>query len=66
VLLRLLYLVFLQLLNLLLLLGRSSASKDIELLVLRHEVAVLRRATPKPRMDWADRACGCRTGRPQR
>jgi putative transposase len=52
---RLLHLIFLQLLNLLLLLGRSSASKDVELLVLRHEVAVLRRANPKPRMDWADR-----------
>jgi hypothetical protein len=54
--LRLLYLVFLRLLNLLVLLGRSSASKDIELLVLRHEVAVLRRANPRPRLDWADRA----------
>jgi putative transposase len=54
--LRLLYFVFLRLLNLLLLLGRSSTSKDIELLVLRHEVAVLRRANPKPRPDWADRA----------
>jgi putative transposase len=53
--LRLLYLVFLRLLNLLLLFGRSSASKDVELLVLRHEVAVLRRANPRPRMDWADR-----------
>jgi putative transposase len=41
--LRLLYLIFLHLLNLLLMLGRSTASKDIELLVLRHEVAVLRR-----------------------
>ncbi len=48
--LRLLYLSFLQLVNLLLLLGRSSASKDVELLVLRHEVAVLRRASPKPRL----------------
>ncbi len=54
--LRLLYLIFLRLLNLLLLLGRSSASKDVELLVLRHEVTVLPRATPKPRLDWADRA----------
>jgi hypothetical protein len=49
-------LTFLRLLNLLLLLGRSSASKDVELLVLHHEVAVLRRANPRPRLDWADRA----------
>jgi hypothetical protein len=53
--LRLLYLIFLRLVGLLVLLGRSSASKDIELLVLRHEVAVLRRSNPKPRLDWADR-----------
>ena len=53
--LRLLYLIFLRLVGLLVLLGRSSASKDVELLVLRHEVAVLRRGNPKPRLDWADR-----------
>ena len=53
--LRLLYLIFLQVLGLVLLIGRTSA-KDVELLVLRHEVAVLRRTNPRPRMDWADRA----------
>jgi len=54
--LRLLYLIFWQMLGLVLLLGRTSATKDVELLVLRHEVAVLRRANRRPRMDWADRA----------
>jgi hypothetical protein len=59
-----LYLIFLRLWNLLLLLGRSSASKDGELLVLRHDVAVLRTAHPQPRLDWADRAV-LRRGRPE-
>jgi hypothetical protein len=54
--LRLLYLIFQRTLGLLLLLARTSSTKDIELLVLRHEVAVLRRTNSRPRWDWADRA----------
>jgi len=37
------------------LLARSSSSKNTEILALRHEVAVLRRANPRPRMSWTDR-----------
>lgn len=54
--LRLLYLIFIQICSWLVLLGRSPASKNAELLVLRHEVAVLRRTKPRPQLDWADRA----------
>ena len=54
--LRLLYVIFSQLLGCLVLLGRTSSVKDAELLVLRHEVAVLHRTNPRPRLDWADRA----------
>jgi transposase len=50
-----LYLVFVRLTGWIALLARSAASKDAELLVLRQEVAVLRRQNPKPKLDWADR-----------
>jgi len=46
--LRLRYLIFDRLFNWILLLVRTSSSKDLELLVLRHEVAVLRRTIPRP------------------
>jgi hypothetical protein len=38
------------------LLARSDAAKDIEILVLRHEVAILRRHNPRPARTWVDRA----------
>ena len=54
--LRLLYLIMIQVFGWLLLLGRGQASKDAEIMMLRHEVTVLRRQVTLPKPDWADRA----------
>jgi hypothetical protein len=54
--LRLIYQMFTRLLGWIVLHTRSDTTKDIEILVLRHQLAVLQRRTPHPRMSWSDRA----------
>ena len=53
---RLVYLFMVRVFGRLLLLARSDAPKDAEIMVLRHEVAVSRRQVARPRPNWANRA----------
>jgi putative transposase len=65
----LIYLMLVRVLDWLALLARSDTAKDVEILMLRHEVAILRRTNPRPTLTWPDRAvlsalgrllpCGC-------
>ena len=53
---RLSYLMLARIVSWLALIARSDAAKDVEILVLRREVAVLRRQTPRPPLAWVDLA----------
>ena len=53
---RLTYIFMVRVFGWLVLLVRSDAAKDTEILVLRHEVAVLRLQVARPKPDWADQA----------
>ena len=54
--LRLIYLMFSKLLGWVVLCTQSDSTKEIEILVLRHQLALLQRRTPRPRISWPDRA----------
>jgi putative transposase len=53
---KLTYLMLCHSIQLLVLLTRGDAAKDLETLVLRHQLAVLYRQVPRPKFEPADRA----------
>ena len=54
--LKLIYHVFAKLLSWMVLRASSDTANEVEILVLRHQLAVLLRSTPRPRISWTDRA----------
>jgi putative transposase len=54
--LRLIYVTLSKLMSWMVLRTRSDTAKEVEILVLRHQLAVLQRDAPRPQMSWADRA----------
>lgn len=58
---KLVYVALWRLIALFMLLARGDAAKDLEILVLRHQLTVLRRQLPRPRLQPADRAWGARS-----
>jgi hypothetical protein len=56
--LKLIYQMFAKLLSWMVLHARSDTANEIEILILRHQLAVLQRRTPRPRISWSDRAPG--------
>ena len=54
--LKLIYQMFAKLLSRMVLQIRSDTANEIEILVLRHQLAVLQRRTPRPGLNWSDRA----------
>jgi len=57
------YLRLCRTIQLLALLSRGDAAKDLEILVLRHQLTVLRRQVPRPRLEPADPALLAATSR---
>jgi hypothetical protein len=53
---KLIYQVFAKLLSWMVLNARSDTANEIEILVLRHQLAVLQRRAPRPQISWGDRA----------
>jgi hypothetical protein len=53
---KVIYQTFTKLLSWMMLHARSDTANEIEILVLRHQLAVLQRRTPRPRISWTDRA----------